>query len=233
MVISFSLQAAAVVAVVLISILTVDKLGAINLPQPMPPYPRAPKAVEIVAVHRGTPEPGIRPQIPVREFVAPSRIPAKVAMVDDGPQMLAAAPLPMGFGSAAGDVASGLAIGSGLPAPGVTPPPPPPPPPAAVKQASQKTVRLGGNVMEAKLVRRVMPVYPPLARQARISGKVSLQGVISRDGRVINLEVRSGHPLLIASAVDAVRQWLYQPTLLNGEPVEVIAPIEVNFVLGQ
>ena len=96
-----------------------------------------------------------------------------------------------------------------------------------------KPVRIGGDVMEAKLVKRVMPVYPPLARQARIAGTVRLEGVIARDGRVVNLQVHSGHPLLIAAAVDAVRQWVYRPTLLNGQPVEVIAPIQVHFTLSQ
>ena len=78
-----------------------------------------------------------------------------------------------------------------------------------------------------------MPVYPPLARQARISGTVRLEGVISRTGHVINLQVVSGHPLLATAALDAVRQWVYRPTLLNGEAVEVIAPIEVHFTLSQ
>jgi periplasmic protein TonB len=78
-----------------------------------------------------------------------------------------------------------------------------------------------------------MPVYPPLARQARIAGAVMLEGIIARDGTVKNLRVLSGHPLLAGAALEAVRQWRYRPTLLNGEPVEVIAPIAVNFVLGR
>ena len=78
-----------------------------------------------------------------------------------------------------------------------------------------------------------MPVYPPLARQMRLSGTVRLEGVISRTGQVINLQVVSGHPMLTSAALDAVRQWIYSPTLLNGEPVEVIAPIEVHFTLSQ
>lgn len=77
-----------------------------------------------------------------------------------------------------------------------------------------------------------MPVYPPLARQARVSGSVRLIAIIGRDGTVQQLQVVSGHPLLIGAAVEAVRQWLYHPTLLNGEPVEVICPIDVNFTLG-
>lgn len=79
----------------------------------------------------------------------------------------------------------------------------------------------------------MVPEYPPLARQARISGVVRLIGTISKDGKIENLQVVSGHPLLAHAAIEAVKQWTYQPTLLNGMPVEVIAPIEVRFTLGQ
>ncbi len=113
--------------------------------------------------------------------------------------------------------------------------PPPAPPPTVNKDVVEKPrqrIRVGGDVLEAKLIHRVMPVYPPLAKQARISGTVKLVGVINREGRIISLQVISGHPLLVAAAVDAVRQWIYRPTLLNKEPVEVIAPIDVNFVIA-
>jgi protein TonB len=92
---------------------------------------------------------------------------------------------------------------------------------------------VGGKVQEAKLIKRVMPVYPVLARQARISGTVHLMAVIAKDGAIQDLRVLSGHPLLIASAVNAVRQWVYRPTLLNGQPMEVMAPIDVIFTLSQ
>lgn len=82
------------------------------------------------------------------------------------------------------------------------------------------------------LIKRVMPIYPPLARQARIQGTVRLTGIISREGQIVNLRVESGHPLLVGAALDAVRQWIYRPTLLNGQPVEVIAPIDVHFTLS-
>jgi len=85
----------------------------------------------------------------------------------------------------------------------------------------------------AKLVRKVIPEYPPLAKTARVSGVVHLLGVIAKDGTIQNLQVIGGHPLLARAALEAVRQWIYQPTLLNGQPVEVIAPIDVNFTLGQ
>jgi protein TonB len=85
----------------------------------------------------------------------------------------------------------------------------------------------------AKLVRKVIPQYPPLAKTARISGVVHLVGIVARDGTIQNLQLISGHPLLARAAIDAVKQWVYQPTLLNGEPVEVIAPIDVSFTLNQ
>jgi protein TonB len=84
----------------------------------------------------------------------------------------------------------------------------------------------------AQLLHRVEPVYPPLARQTRISGTVELTGVVGTNGRIRELRVVSGHPFLAAAALEAVRQWVYEPTLLNGEPVEVIAPITVNFRLN-
>jgi len=83
------------------------------------------------------------------------------------------------------------------------------------------------------LVNKVQPVYPPLARQTRISGTVRLHAIISKDGSVKELEVLNGHPLLVQSALDAVRQWRYRPTLLNNEPVEVDTTIDVIFSLNQ
>jgi protein TonB len=85
----------------------------------------------------------------------------------------------------------------------------------------------------AKLIRMVKPEYPALARTARISGVVRLLGIISKDGTIRNLQLIGGQPLLAQAAMQAVEQWVYQPTLLNGEAVEVIAPIEVTFTLGQ
>jgi len=101
------------------------------------------------------------------------------------------------------------------------------PPPKAQR------IRVSGNVQAARLVKTVQPVYPSLAKQARISGTVTLHAIISTDGRVLSLEVLSGHPMLTQAAMDAVRQWEYQPTLLNGEPVEVDTTIEVVFTLNQ
>jgi protein TonB len=105
------------------------------------------------------------------------------------------------------------------------------PPPPKPKQTGP--LRVGGNVQAARIINRVQPVYPPLARQTRISGTVRLHAIIGKDGTIQQLEVMSGHPLLQQSALDAVRQWRYQPTLLNGDPVEVDTTIDVIFSLNQ
>jgi protein TonB len=87
-------------------------------------------------------------------------------------------------------------------------------------------------VQQAKLISQPKPVYPPLAKQARISGVVHLAAIIGKEGTVIDLKVISGHPLLIPSALEAVQQWVYQKTLLNGEPVEISTQIDVNYTLS-
>jgi protein TonB len=78
----------------------------------------------------------------------------------------------------------------------------------------------------------VQPAYPPLARQARISGTVVLQASIGKDGNIQNLRTVSGHPMLAPAAIEAVKQWKYRPYFLNGEPVEVDTQITVNFTLA-
>jgi len=87
-------------------------------------------------------------------------------------------------------------------------------------------------VQAAKLVNKITPMYPSLARQTRLSGTVRLHAIIAKDGTIQSLDVVSGPPLLQASALEAVKQWRYQPTLLNGEPVEVETTIDVIFSLN-
>ncbi len=93
-------------------------------------------------------------------------------------------------------------------------------------------LRVGGNVQAARAIKKVAPVYPEEARAARISGVVRLHAIIGKDGKIEQLEVISGHPLLQQAALDAVRQWQYQQTLLNGEPVKVDTTIDVIFSLN-
>jgi len=103
--------------------------------------------------------------------------------------------------------------------PSVEPPPPPPP------------VRIGGNLQQAHIVHQVTPVYPPLARTGRIQGMVVIDAVISVSGSLKEIRVLSGHPLLVSAAIDCVRQWTYQPAILNGVPVESPVHIQVQFRL--
>jgi TonB family protein len=94
-------------------------------------------------------------------------------------------------------------------------------------------IRVGGNVQQTKLVSQPPAVYPLEAKQARIQGVVKLNATIAKDGTMQHLEVISGHPLLIPAALEAVKQWVYEPTLLNKQPVEVQTEIDVNFTLSQ
>ena len=116
------------------------------------------------------------------------------------------------------------------------PPPPPPPPPAPFSDSTPSNrapIRVGSNVEEANILTKVAPVYPPLAKAARVQGTVQFQATIGTDGRVTNLQLLSGPPLLVQAAMQAVQQWTYKPTLLNGNPAEVITTIDINFTLDQ
>ena len=94
-------------------------------------------------------------------------------------------------------------------------------------------LKVGGNVQAANLLKKITPAYPALAKSARIQGTVRFTAIIGKDGTIQNLQLVSGHPMLVQSATEAVKQWVYKPTLLNGEPVEVITQIDVNFTLSQ
>src|SRR5665213_839724 len=175
-------------------------------PPPPPPPPPPPQAAPVKII-----KPVAR-LLTQGKLMAPRAIPKDVAVFKE-------AELPPEPPAGSG-VMGGLGGGSSASAP----PPPPPKAPSRIK--------LGGQVQAAKIVAQPQPVYPALARQARIQGNVVLHAIIDKDGRVGQLEVVSGHPLLVQSALDAVKQWRYQPTQLNGDPVEVDTTITVSFVLG-
>jgi protein TonB len=100
------------------------------------------------------------------------------------------------------------------------------------EDASKVTrIHISGNVAATRLIKRVEPGYPPLALQVNIQGTVRLHAIIGADGRVRQLNVISGHPLLVQSTLDAVHKWIYEPTLLNGKPVEVDTAIDVVYSL--
>ena len=106
-----------------------------------------------------------------------------------------------------------------------------PPHIAQPSQPEKHSVKLSEGVLEAQLISRIEPQYPSFARQTKTEGTVRLHAIISRDGRITALDVISGHPFLVKAALDAVRQWRYRPTMLNGEPVEVETSITVIFRL--
>jgi protein TonB len=165
--------------------------------------------------------------------MAPKSIPKEIAMNKEDE-----APPPSGGVGVVGGVPGGMPGGtpggviggiiSNIPV--AAPPPPPVVKPVEAKPVIQR-LRVGGNVQEAKLTKKVVPAYPALARSARISGVVRFNAVIGIDGHIQNLQLVSGHPLLVPAAQAAVSQWVYQPTLLNTEPVEVMTQIDVNFTL--
>jgi periplasmic protein TonB len=138
-------------------------------------------------------------------------------------------------GNAISDSDRGLNLAIDSIMPMATPKPAPEPPRGVTPNPTPvrpQLIRVGGAVQAARLVHRVDPLYPAMARQMRIAGTVELAGVIGTDGRIRELRVTSGHPFLVQAALEAVRQWVYRPTLLGGEPVEVITTITVVFRLS-
>jgi TonB family protein len=105
-------------------------------------------------------------------------------------------------------------------------------PVAVPNVANPQRVRVSLGASQGMLIKKVNPAYPPLARQARIQGTVLLQAEISKDGTVENLTLISGHPMLIPAAIEAVKQWVYRPYVINNAPVAVETQIQVNFALS-
>ncbi len=162
--------------------------------------------------------------LPVR-FLQPGHIPTVIRMGDD----ISSPPPQGGVGTGVGE--PGLFTGSGTGPnlgflPGGTRPVMPTPPPT-ISRAFRTS-----SMMEGMLIRKVQPVYPPLARSARIQGPVVLSALISKAGTIENLHALSGPPMLVLAAIDAVSQWRYRPYILNSEPIEVETQITVNFYLA-
>ena len=119
-----------------------------------------------------------------------------------------------------------------VPASGQPPPPPPPPPPPAALVEGQAPLRVGGNIKPPVKVRDVKPIYPAEAQAAGVQGVVILEVTIDTAGNIFEGRVLRGQPLLDQAALDAVKQWQFQPTMLNNELVPVIMTVTVNFTLG-
>jgi TonB family protein len=101
------------------------------------------------------------------------------------------------------------------------------------KNGAPKRITVGGAVQSSRALEKVQPNYPALARQAKVQGTVNLTVILTEEGTVRTVEVIAGHPLLIPAAVEAVKQWRYRPTLLNGSPVEVQTTVDINFSLSE
>jgi protein TonB len=218
--VSFAMQSVAVGGLLLLPLLYTQGLPQLQL---------------IASLVAPTPPPAPQPMRSAREItsnlsrdgrvIAPRSVPREILHVDE---TSVPPPVDVGALSVVGSTGNSLArsgvldsIGSGL---NSIAPPPPPAPSAHPPRVSR--------MMEGNLIDRVQPQYPPLARQARVQGVVVLRAVISREGKIENVQAISGHPLLVKSAIDAVRQWRYHPYYLNNEPVEVETQVTVNFTLS-
>jgi len=231
LVISLVFHVVAVIVIVIIPLVFFNVLPENELltfliappPPPPPPPPQPPPPTPT----RAAPT---RVTVDPTRFVAPTEIPKEIPPPVDEPPVVGVSGVVGGIpGGVAGGVVGGVSGGvAGSILGGVPPPPPPPPPPRPVKR---EPMRVGGNVQESKLIKKIEPVYPELAKRARVSGTVILTVTVDEEGSVADIKVLKGHPLLDDSAVAAVRQWKYSPTLLNGEPVPVIATVTVIFNL--
>jgi protein TonB len=177
-----------------------------SVPPPPPPPPPPPRA-------RSTPPKVVAPDLMDNSFVAPV---VEELLPEEG--------LDLGVdGGVEGGVAGGVPGGVIGGVVGGLPDAPPPPP--------QKAIRVGGQIKQPRKLKDVSPVYPDIAKQARVQGVVILECTISPQGKVTNVKVLRGIPLLNDAAIEAVKQWVYTPTLLNGVPVPVIMTVTVNFKL--
>jgi periplasmic protein TonB len=161
----------------------------------------------------------------------PTSIPNKVPRLFDEPPSSAGPGVPgmelLGPGGSGNGIANNLAS--------VKTAAPPPAQVQRVEAPEAKPVRVlvGGKVQDALLTHKVIPVYPRMAVQTRVEGTVRFSAIISKSGEITNLTLLGGNPLLVEAAADAVRQWRYKPTYLNGDPVEVVTTIDVQFTLAR
>ena len=223
-IVSFTIQIGIIGVMVLIPLIFTEALPKgqmmfLLVAPPPPPPPPPPAAAPVHVVKQ------VQSDIINGELRTPTKIPKKILenlKEDEAPPQMAAAGV---VGGVAGGIPGGAmngVIGGIISSTPV----------AVPKVATPQRVRVSAGVTSGLLVRKVNPVYPPLARQARISGTVVLRAVISKDGSIENLSLVSGHPMLAPAAIDAVKQWKYKPYLLNGEPVEVDTEVQVNFTLA-
>ena len=187
------------------------------------PQPESRRAVEVTTV-----PPPVRTRVAAdpNDVIAPPSMPSGIAdIVDESAFPSVDLPLPTAGGGAGSILRDWIDRHALLEAPPALAPPPP------VQPEKARRIRVSSGPYAAELIHQVLPVYPAIARITRTQGVVVLEALITREGAVDSLRVISGHQLLIQAALDAVRQWRYRPTLLNGDPVEVVTTVTVNFTL--
>ena len=224
---SFLAQSAAAGVLVLIPLISHEVLPVIQLATQLPALyrPSAPPQPTPMPKHRVT----SRRLVPLVGIFAPRAILNRIPFEPEALEPAEFDPLVPDAGTL-----GGTAVNSG---PSVIPLQPPAVRPQVVEGAKpvvtpvQVPVVVTSEIQAAKIIKRVIPQYPPIAKQTRLQGTVRLTGIIAKDGTIQQLQLISGHPLLAPAAMEAVRQWVYRPTVLNGQPVEVIAPIDVTFAL--
>ncbi len=210
--VSFVVHALMIGAAIVVPILATDAL---------PPLRRSTTFVAVTPEQPDVPPPAPAPRPRVqRTPVAVQTIPLS-APPSIGEERIRE---PMDLSFAEGAVPGGAGV-AGLTLDTIAIPPPPSPPPAA-------PVRVGGAVRPPQKVQHLAPVYPAIARSARVTGVVIIEALIAEDGSVRTITVLRSIPLLDQAAVDAVRQWRFTPTLLNGVPVPVIMTVTVAFNLN-
>jgi protein TonB len=185
---------------------------------PPPPPPPPPPAAAPVVVKK------IQSELDNGQLRTPTAIPKKIQMIkeDEPPPTAGPAGVVGGVPGGVPGGAMGGVLGSVMSSV----------PTAVPKAATPQRVRVSQGVTQGLRIHMVQPQYPPLARQARIQGVVVLEALIGKDGTIQNLHVVSGHPMLTNAALEAVKEWRYKPYYLNGEPVEVVTTINVNFTLS-
>ncbi len=231
--VSFVVQCSLIGIAILIPLIYYDALPKGQLTSfltapPPPPPPPPPPAMTPPKVVRVIPR-----EFDAGKLMAPKVIPKQIAIIkeEELPPPSTGGVVGGVYGGVPGGSAGGV-LGGLIGSVNNNAPPPPPPPPVKVEPRVTR-IKVGGNVQAAMKLRGQNPTYPALAKQARIQGHVVFSAVIGRDGTIQNLQLISGHPLLVPAAQSAVSRWVYRPTLLNGEPVEVITQIDVNFTLSQ
>jgi periplasmic protein TonB len=219
-----------IVVVVLIPLIDTNQIEARQLvtfllalsppAAPAPPAPEQQQAAPAAVIIRQT-------LVDPNDMISPTQIPSEIPRVVGTPASTIGVPLGITDQSLV-NLMRGVLKPSEPEATPVAVPPPPPTPPAI-----PTVLRIGGTLIEANELYKPSPVYPQLAKVAGVQGVVLLEAVISKEGSIKDVRVISGHPLLTQAAADAVRTWRYRPTLLNGEPVDVITTVTVSFFLAR